>query len=323
MREIKGLSYEQNMKYRHAIDRGYFDTWEDDPRKWKHTFAGTFIWKHPQRVKVIDTLSGIVGHTAEWGDLDNDTLYDLVEELSENLAPSSAKTICAELKAVINANRKKVPSEDFMRILTVKGGISQHVYLTTDEMRRIMRFSVVGNLERFVRRTFVVQMLTGARRCDAERLTINNCDIDTRMLSYVPQKTPNIIVNVPVDERYGLRDFLIDETHMECCRSTFNDTLRAICCRCRIDSLCTIQRRGEQVTAPKYELVSSHTGRRSFATNLYLAGVSIEDIALMMGHGTNIETTKRYICAERQLSRSVMDYFRPYEKLITIPVYDE
>ena len=64
------------------------------------------------------------------------------------------------------------------------------------------------------------------------------------------------------------------------------------------------------MTAEKWELVSSHTARRSFATNLYISGVALEDIAMMMGHGKNIETTKRYICAERALNPNVMSYFQ-------------
>jgi hypothetical protein len=38
--------------------------------------------------------------------------------------------------------------------------------------------------------------------------------------------------------------------------------------------------------------------------------VALEDIAMMMGHGKNIETTKRYICAERALNPNVMSYFQ-------------
>ena len=68
------------------------------------------------------------------------------------------------------------------------------------------------------------------------------------------------------------------------------------------------------ITKEKWELVSSHTARRSFATNLYLSGVALEDIALMMGHGKNIETTKRYICGERQITTRVMAYFLPEDR---------
>ena len=143
--------------------------------------------------------------------------------------------------------------------------------------------------------------MTGARRCDAERLSMNNCDIETNTLSYVPQKTPGIVVTVPVDERLNLRDLLREDSELDYCDDTFNIVIRKICKDCKIDSICTLRRRGKEETGPKWQFVSSHTARRSFATNLYLAGVSIEDIAILMGHGKNIETTKRYICAERPM----------------------
>jgi len=37
---------------------------------------------------------------------------------------------------------------------------------------------------------------------------------------------------------------------------------------------------------PKYELVTSHTARRSFATNLYRRGLPASQIMLLTGHKT-------------------------------------
>ena len=312
MIEINGLTFEQNKQYQAAIAAGYFDNVEGDLRAFKHTFVGELLHKYPQRTKTLNRLRNIIGHIPEWSDLTDEVLRDFVDEcIDEGTAPSSIKTICAELKSILNASKRKVPSEDFSRILSVKQEASQAVYLNRDEMQRIIRFKPYTELEQWVRRCFVIGMLTGARLSDATRMTINNCDADTGMLSYVPQKTPGIVVSVPVDERMGLRSFLADKYSRSVSRVSFNDCIRSICKQCHIDSECTLRRRGKEVTGPKWQFVSSHTARRSFATNLYLAGVSLEDIAQMMGHGKNIETTKRYICAERKISFSVMAYFQP------------
>ena len=312
MKEIRGLSFELNKKYCYAIACGYFDTFEDDPRRWKHTFVGAFLWKYPSRVKILNTLKDLLNHEPTWEDIDEELLRDLVDELQEQrLATSSIKTMCAELKAVLNENIRKMPFTDFAKILSVKGSATQSVYLTTSEMELFLSYHPLTETEHFVHRNFCVGMLTGARRVDTDRLTISNCDIETNMLSYVPQKTPGIVVHVPVDERHNLRMFLADVCHDECCLDTFNDILRRICEHIGIDTVCTVVKAGQNITAPKWQLVSSHTARRTFATNLYLAGVSLEDIAMMMGHGKNIDTTKRYICAERTLNPSVMSYFQP------------
>lgn len=312
MKEIRGLSYEQNKKYAFAIECGYFDDWEADPRKWKHTFCGAFIWKYPTRVKVLNLIKDIVGNVPVWDDLNDETLRDLVDELTEQkLAMSSIKTMCAELKAVLNENRRRVPSTDFAKILSVRGNITKSVYLTSHEMELFLSYKPQTETEHFVHRNFCVGMMTGARFIDTIHLTISNCDIETNMLSYVPQKTPGIVVHVPVDERHGLRMFLADTAVEECGKDTYNEVLRRICERVGINTVCTAVKAGVSKTGPKYEHISSHTARRTFATNLYLAGVSLEDIAMMMGHGKNIETTKRYICAERTLNPNVMSYFQP------------
>lgn len=313
MKELRGLNYEQNKKFSFAIESGYFDKWEEDPRKWKHTFVGAFLWKYPSRVKVLNILKDIIGKTPEWEDLNDETLRDFVDELCENIAQSSARTLCAEIKSVLNENKRHVPSTEFSRILSVKGIATQSVYLTTHEMELFLSYVPKTETEHFVHRNFCVGMLTGARRVDTYGLTISNCDIETDMLSYVPQKTPGIVVRVPVDERHGLRNFLVDSNLEPCCNDTYNETVRRICSNIGINTVCTVVKAGQSKTAPKWEHVSSHTARRTFATNLYLAGVAIEDIAMMMGHGKNIETTKRYICAERQMNPNVISYFQPIQ----------
>lgn len=309
--DLISLSWEQKQKFRAAIEYGYFDDYEDNPRQWKHTLVGSLLWRYPQRCATLNRLKDIAGHIPTWDDMTDENLRDFVDETTDVMAASSAKTVCAQLKAVLNENKRKIPSQEFMRILSVKGEVSQAVYLTRDEMQRIVDFKPVTDIEKYAHRTFVIALLTGARSCDAAKLSINHCDIDTGTLSYVPKKTPGIVVTVPVDERMGLRSFLAIKKIHECSKAVYNNAIRNICCECGIDTMCSIQRRGQSVTAPKWQLVSSHTARRSFATNLYLSGASIEDVALLMGHGKNIETTKRYLCAERQVSNVIMSYFRP------------
>jgi len=308
--DLVSLSYEKKVRYRAAINSGYFDNYERDQHIFWHTLVGYLLRKSPKRTAVLNRLKDILGHIPTWDDMSDDVLRDFVYDLTENMAASSARTMCAELKAVLNANKRKIPSEDFREILSLRDEVSQSVYLTREEILRIIAYTPVNRTEQFVRRNFLVGCMTGARRCDAERLTTSSCDIDTGMLTYVPQKTPGIKVSVPVDERMRLRDLLIDEYRRQCDPHVFNHTLRRICRECRIDTPCTIRHRGISETKPKYEFVSSHTARRSFATNLYLAGISLEDIAMLMGHGKNIETTKRYICAERQMSSNVLAYFQ-------------
>lgn len=64
---------------------------------------------------------------------------------------------------------------------------------------------------------------------------------------------------------------------------------------------------------PKWDLITSHTARRSFATNLHLSGaVSLFDIMLLLGH-SSIETTRNYLrvsADENALRLAKLEVFR-------------
>lgn len=89
--------------------------------------------------------------------------------------------------------------------------------------------------------------------------------------------------------------------------------IKRICRECGIAQRVTLYRGGKSVTGAKWQMVTTHTGRHTFATLLFLRGVDITDIANMMGHVSsgqpNINMTFGYICARKQYGNSVLDAF--------------
>ena len=73
---------------------------------------------------------------------------------------------------------------------------------------------------------------------------------------------------------------------------------------------------GKEQSGKKFRFVTSHTGRRSFATNLLKKGVPIEQIAIMMGHISggkpNVTMTQRYIVGETEINSETMRLFGVY-----------
>jgi len=55
----------------------------------------------------------------------------------------------------------------------------------------------------------------------------------------------------------------------------------------------------------KYELVSSHTARRSAATNMYLSGIPTARIMLLTGHTTE-QSFFRYIRIEKEENANIL-----------------
>ena len=64
---------------------------------------------------------------------------------------------------------------------------------------------------------------------------------------------------------------------------------------------------------PKFELVSSHTARRSYITNLYMEGkLSSEQIRSISGHSSE-ESFKRYLCQNQE--EEAKEIIRRYIKM--------
>lgn len=170
------LTYEQQQKYSNAIRQGYFNDYHG--LAWRHTFWGAYIWKHPKRLKVLRWFEFLLGHRPEWEDITDDNLSDLKETLIDHYAPNSVRTICAEICALIRQNEatKNIASTGFAKALKTKADVSQSVFLTDDEIRRIHQFVARGNGYRFVKRMFMLECLTGARHSDCVNLSPLNID---------------------------------------------------------------------------------------------------------------------------------------------------
>lgn len=313
------LTAEQKEKYRACINKGYFSDYHGN--EWRHaTFYGAYLWKNPGRLKVVAIFEDILGHRPTWEDITDDNLRDLFEELSEHYSPNSTRTLCATINAVIreNMDTRNIASENFGSILRKKKQVAQFVYLTPDEVDRVIRFNPKGKMQRYVQRMFVLECLCGARISDCMRISTDNIDETGRFLVYVTQKT-HVEVRVPIHTK--LRRFLVsgrpDESLRHMQSSSFNRILRDICKTCGINTRVKVVHRGKEQTGEKWQFVSSHTGRRSFATNLAKKGVAIEQIALMMGHSSgnfpNVTMTQGYVCGKLTLSSDVLQLFGIYD----------
>lgn len=303
---MRPLDSELRKRYSSAIRMGFIDP--DRPQM--HSFCGTWVRKHPNRTSTLARLREILGHDPEWEDITDDTLSDLKYDMDDQLAPNSVRTICAELAAVLSSNRRTKPikSEAFGEILKAKRTPTTAVYLTKDELNRIHEYRPEGTREDYVREMFMRECLTGARAVDCRRLTPANLHStpDGDCIVYVAQKHP-VEVRVPVGPR--IREYLHTNwpESVTCIRTDhLNETLRAICEKCGIDREVTIFHAGKYKTGPKYRFVSSHTGRRTFATLRSNDGLPIGQIAMTMGHMTgnvpNTDMTARYICDRQVMS---------------------
>lgn len=243
----------------------------------------------------------------QWNDLNAVNLKKFNEFLTANLSPNSVKTYIAELKAVINLYKGVVemPSVNFQTTLKTKAVRSTHCYLTTDELQQIEQLNNLSPRHKDIRDLFLLQAWTGCRMSDAVQLTPDN--ISNGLLAYTSQKT-QIYATIPAKPL--IREIVSRIAEIETPNKvTYNRVVRELCRRAGVSDKVNLFKSGKKVSGPKYDFVSSHTARRSFATNLYEAGIHINKISYMMGH-SETTMTERYICSNMEINNELVEFFK-------------
>ncbi|MEI6554217.1 MAG: tyrosine-type recombinase/integrase [Paludibacter sp.] len=177
-----------------------------------------------------------------------------------------------------------------------------NVYLNETELKILkdFDFSKDLHLDR-VRDWFLLLAWTGSRFSDLDK--IGKSDIKNNMVTYRQKKT-NTAVTIPlhpvVNEILQKYKFNMPEAISN---QKFNDYIKDACKLAKLDTLESFTRTvgGKLITEskPKYELVSSHTCRRSFCTNMYLRGLDTLMIRSISGHKTE-KSFLKYIKVSQQ-----------------------
>lgn len=269
------------------------------------SFKQAFLRKYPKYKMVLKYMNESLGHEFGWKDFTKLNIIDFIDHISDKVAQSSQKTYCAMIKSVLNVYSEsiEIPCRSYASILTVKNVKSSNTWLTEEELSRLISYDPANELEKSVRNQFIIGAYTGCRHSDFMKLDktniVNNCIV------YVSHKT-NTQACIPL--KPIVMEYLSSDLK-EYSDVTFNRTIRSICHKCGINEQIKLFQAGKEEIGEKWEFISSHTARRSFATNLYLLGLDIFTISKMMGH-SSVEMTTRYIvCQLKDLPENVMKYF--------------
>lgn len=268
---------------------------------------------HPTMVPAFTKhFTECFGKEINFEDVTQSNLNDFVFYLSKNVARSSARTYCAVLKSILNKSNQSfaIPCKDYDKILSVKGEKSVKTYLSEAELKLLEDVSITSDTERVVKAKFLLGAYTGARFSDIEKMNEENIIKDLNILQYVSQKThtPTQVPIKPIIPK--LLKVLNDLNEVGVSLAWFNKIIRTLCERAGINQRIKVFIAGKEQDGAKFKYISSHTARRSFATNLYLRGTDIFDIGRMMGHN-DFTVTPTYIAVSlRNLNETTLGYFK-------------
>lgn len=168
------------------------------------------------------------------------------------------------------------------------------IYLSLDELSELQGLALSTTLTR-IRDLFLVGCFTGLRYSDLVRVKPSH--ISDGLIKITTQKTkqpvsvPLAAVVLSIFDKYGGR--LPDPISNQ----KFNQYIKEICKTTAWGKVRMWRQKnvgGRQVSEQieKYKMVTTHTMRRSFATNAYLEGVPTLDIMKITGHKTESELMK-------------------------------
>ena len=243
-----------------------------------------------------------------WDNLSRIRCSEFIKYMREkkNLSANSVRQYCARLKAVINLYKDEVEvAKGVQEMLSTRAVPVLNTWLTEDDLQKLAAYKATTGNERQVQARFLIGAYSGARFCDFSRLDKRN--IVNGMLTYISKKTKKQ-ATIPVKP---LVIELLDKVVMQDMPdATFNDILRRIAEKAGINEPVKVFKAGQDVEGPKFNFISSHTARRSFATNLYLRGADLYSISRMLGHSSVEMTAENYICCGlKPQSEKVMEYF--------------
>jgi integrase len=191
------------------------------------------------------------------------------------------------------------------------------VYLSIKELDRFEKLNLSSSprLER-VRDLFLIGCFTGLRFSDFTQINEENINVEKSMLFIRTQKTSERVA-IPLHKT--VKSILAkykNRLPKAYANQVMNNYIKEVASLANVKELTetTITRGGivEKSVVPKFKLISTHTARRSFATNVYLADVPAISIMKITGHKTE---------------RSFMAYIRisqeeNADKLLTHPFFN-
>lgn len=209
---------------------------------------------------------------------------DFIEWMSKrNLCANTRGSHIKFIKAAMNeAHKNKLHNNEEFRTFRKEVEQIDAVYLTKEEVTKIAQLPLCGTYA-VVRDLFIIGCHTGMRFSDYSRLSMD--DISDGVIHFITQKC-NTPVDIPAHPRVLEILKKYGGTVPEITPQKFNLYIKQVCKEAGLNESITLRKGGEQVRNEKWELISSHTARRTGLTNMYKAGIPTYRCMMISGHKT-------------------------------------
>jgi len=196
-------------------------------------------------------------------------------------------------------------------------GISKksfNIYLNNSELDAIYNKDLSDNLEwEQARDAFIVLCETGLRISDYSKvdLSIRTDENDTKLIHLTQAKTDSEVV-IPVSLRLQR---ILDKYNgsLPKVRDQYiNRDIKKVAKECKINEVIRWNEKklgkSYEKSCPKWKKISCHTGRRTFCTNAFLAGIEPIKIMMISGHSTESNFLKYIKMSKEENARKLAEH---------------
>ena len=215
---------------------------------------------------------------------------------------------------VLEGKRRGLIGDVDLRLFSIPTEEPTKIYLSENELRKMKDLDLSNDMTmQLARDIFLVGCYTGQRISDYNRLSgIDIVEKDGVHFFEILQKKSGVKVNCPIT--IELREIMArynNQPPPKLSDQKINKYLKLIGRKLNMneDILCHDTKGGVKrtYTRPKWEMLESHTARRSFCTNYYLKRMSIQDIMHISGHKTEKEFLKYIRIRSDERTRHILD----------------
>lgn len=267
-----------------------------------------------QTLNVLRKFERHTGYIISFESINLD-FYNRLKHYVLNVLKHSVNTFGKRIKTIksvmnyateIGVNRNLETQKSAFKVLSYK---TQRAYLSIDEINKLLHLELKSNLAN-TRDAFVLMCYLGLRFSDYKKINRNNIIND--YLDITMTKT-NEQVSIPI---HPIALEIIKKYNYnlpKLSNQKINNEIKKICKYAEIDNEIIIN----DIKSKKYELITCHTARRSFATNGYLSDVPVRDLMSITGHKKE-STFLNYVQVKRdiKLSRILEIYPTSLKKVV-------
>tara|TARA_B100000795_G_scaffold214089_1_gene167785 strand:- start:5394 stop:6650 length:1257 start_codon:yes stop_codon:yes gene_type:complete len=201
---------------------------------------------------------------------------------------------------------KEVCTRFALKHMIVEQVESDKVYLTETELQQLYALEDLTTKEKEARDLFLISCETGMRFKNLTMVRKANYQDDNLIFYQVKSKGFKAKLIIPLSDvhREIVSSYNYELPVLKYNSYLFNQTIRGLCEKAGINQEVLTQKVSKygtrELVSKKFELVSSHTARRSFCTNKFLKGLPPSVIMKFSGHSSE-RSFLRYLKLEAEV----------------------